>query len=317
MYLRRQERRQEQRRAARQAALMCPSPNSVRAPSHRPDPDRPQAADEPARKPKRDPFLPLHGDTLAEVCEPLCRLAGRDTSMRSMALRAAYIEISVLMAEAGSPIKLEGRDSIIAHRLRISDRAWRTLLRDLRVHGVLEETTAGAMTELARRELERRAKNRRGQRRDDGELPQPNGELPQPNGENSELASKINGRKSPLPLPLPLPLPATSPKTEYKTSTVGDSPPRARDGALPPALRDELERLVAEHVGDDRAAVILAELKRDRLRTEADVRDEAAWARVWLKNHYALHIAKGVSPMTQQKKEAAEQELAGEARRAS
>ena len=56
-------------------------------------------------------------------------------------------------------------------------------------------------------------------------------------------------------LPFPSPYPLSSNNPWNKT-------PRARDGfALPPSLRDELERLVAEHVGDERAAVILADLE--------------------------------------------------------
>ena len=87
-----------------------------------------------------------------------------------------------------------GEGTVIAYRLRISQRAWRTCLQALREAGTLIDTPDGSITQLAAWELERRSAA--AARRRLAVAPR------QPDGENAEKHSKNNRASAPHTPPL-------------------------------------------------------------------------------------------------------------------
>jgi len=245
-------------------------------------------------EPRDDPYIALHTNHLRRALEPIAKLP----AARRHELTAAFLLITIAVTDDGRPLPTD--DAVAAVRLRENVRTWKAWRATFLKYGMLQAAAGGGWTtSIAEAELARgkaRARSRALRRAQasapadgEGNTPPPRGseggsDRGSDRGDRDENASAINGPKPQIaPLP-PTPYPSTSNHSLSKTL-------RARDIALPPSLRDELERLTAEHVGDERAAELLAELKRDRLRTEADVRDEGAWARAWLRRH-GVHIAK-------------------------
>jgi hypothetical protein len=178
--------------------------------------------------PRPDGFVALRTDNLEHAHKPLCRLKGRDISMRSLAYRMTDVELTMMMVEHGGPIRLGPDDTTIAHRLRISQRAWRTYLQALREAGTLIDTPDGSITQLAAWELERRSAAAARRRLAV--------ELRQPDGENAEKHSENNWASAP----------PTPPLNHIPITPLAPTVDRSR-------LRDVVVPLVADHVGDERA----------------------------------------------------------------
>ena len=194
------------------------------------------------RSDARDSYLALNGDDFRRVTESIRQVT--DDPFREVALRAAYLEISLAIVEDGGPPA--DNHAMGGRRTRMSSRLFKALSKELEHAGLLECTDANLwMTPTAKKEIERRAA-RRSRRRLADESPATGRRNA---GENSENRSAIKGGRSP---------------TLTHTQTLEESSltplPPTTDAEPPEARSSEIKRLASQGLG--KGGVVSPEARR-------------------------------------------------------